>query len=237
MRTLWGPQGSDVLERLYTAGGGVPPPPPFPMFEADSQNCALVPRGFKLKIFWPPSAGTIGGPWQEGGSEPTPPLPLLRHPLPPLLLHPCRRGGRARVVNSQPSRQSRSSGTGVAVVCDVPPRTIAVRVSGLSTGVSLCLNSATERCPWSTRPLTSLSLCCVSVPAAPCPHLQYLGVASGGRSQGGDRLCVPRTPARPRPMCVCTATGRLPATGPGPWQCSPPPNAAPRPSGGAVLRW
>ena len=80
----------DVLERPYTVagGGGTPPwtplpPPPPPMFGADSQNFASapsVPRGFKLKTFGPPSAGTIGGPWEEGGPSQ---ISLLPPPLPP----------------------------------------------------------------------------------------------------------------------------------------------------------
>ena len=67
-----------------------PPPSPLPMFEADSQNFALapsVPRGFTLKYFGLPSAGTIGGPWEEGGSQPKPP------PRPPLRIHPLCGGG------------------------------------------------------------------------------------------------------------------------------------------------
>ena len=44
------------------------------MFEADSQSFASapsVPRGLTLKFWGPPSAGTIEGPWEEGGSQPT----------------------------------------------------------------------------------------------------------------------------------------------------------------------
>ena len=61
----WG--GRDVLQRPYTAGGGVPPltplpppPPPLPMFEADSQDFASapsVPRGFMLQTFSPAFGG------------------------------------------------------------------------------------------------------------------------------------------------------------------------------------
>ena len=59
---------------------GPPPPPPLPMFEADSQNFASAPRGFKRKIFWPPSAGTIGKPKEE--PTPPPPPPLQTYPVP-----------------------------------------------------------------------------------------------------------------------------------------------------------
>ena len=76
-----------------TVGGGAPPPPPppLPMFEADSQISASVPsvpRGFRLQNLWSPYGphfwpafggdhrGTIGG----GGSQPTPPLPLVLDP-------------------------------------------------------------------------------------------------------------------------------------------------------------
>ena len=79
--------GSDVLERPYAAGGRgrnpPPPPSPLPMFEADSQNSASapsVPRGFTLQMFGPPLAGTIGGPWEEGGPSQTPLPPLQTRP-------------------------------------------------------------------------------------------------------------------------------------------------------------
>ena len=52
-----------------------PPPPPLPMFEADSHNFALVPsvpRGLKLKIFWPAFDGDHRG--TQG--SPTRPAPL-----------------------------------------------------------------------------------------------------------------------------------------------------------------
>ena len=65
--------------------------PPLPIFEAGSQNFASppsAPRGFKLEIFGPPSAGTIGGPKEEGGPSQNPQAPLLQTP-PPLLKHPC----------------------------------------------------------------------------------------------------------------------------------------------------
>ena len=88
---------SDALERPYAAGGGGvpppgPPPPPLPMFEADSQNFASapsLPRGLKLqKIFGLPSAGTIGGPWEEGGGLSQTPPPFQNPPPPPPLIHP-----------------------------------------------------------------------------------------------------------------------------------------------------
>ena len=78
--------GSDVLQGLYTAGGGGVPPP-LPMFEAGSQNFCFgaerVKNVCRLKMFVPPSAGTIGEPWEEGGSQPTPPPPLQTPPSPP----------------------------------------------------------------------------------------------------------------------------------------------------------
>ena len=55
------------------------------MFEADSQNFASapsVPRGFASNFLGWPSAGTIGGPWEEGGPSQTP-LPLQTPPPPP----------------------------------------------------------------------------------------------------------------------------------------------------------
>ena len=83
-------RGSDVLERPYTAGGGgggvtppLPPPPPLPMFEADSQNFASVPRGLKLKICLPAFGGDHRGTQGGGVSQPTPPPPLQTPPPPP----------------------------------------------------------------------------------------------------------------------------------------------------------
>ena len=76
---------SDVLERLYTAGGGgypPPGPPPLPFQYLRLTAKILLRRlrcqeDLRVKIFGPPSAGTIG-PWEEGGSQPTPPPPPLR---------------------------------------------------------------------------------------------------------------------------------------------------------------
>ena len=105
---------ADVLERPYTAGGGVYPPPPYtpppppllirshtppplPMFAADSQNFASapsVPRGFKLQKVWPAFSGDHRG---RKGSQPNPLPPLRIHrwgwpsrraPLPPLRRSP-----------------------------------------------------------------------------------------------------------------------------------------------------
>ena len=96
-----GPPGSDVLERLYTVGGGgVPPltppylpplgpppllPPPLVMCVADSQNFALapsVPRGFKLQNFRPPFGGDHRGTEGGGGVPANPPPPHFRPPPP-----------------------------------------------------------------------------------------------------------------------------------------------------------
>ena len=71
------------------------PPPPSP-----SQCLRLTAKilfrrlrcqeDLRFKILGPPPAGTIGGPWEEGGPSqpPSPPAPLLTPP-PPLLIHPC----------------------------------------------------------------------------------------------------------------------------------------------------
>ena len=58
-----------------------PPPPPLPMFETESQNFASapsVPRGFKLKKFWPAFGGHHTGTLGGGGfpaKTPSPPSP------------------------------------------------------------------------------------------------------------------------------------------------------------------
>ena len=65
---------------------GPPPPPLLPMFGADSQNFASAPsvsRGLSFKIFGPPSAGTIGGPKEEGDPSQTPPPPPQTPPSDP----------------------------------------------------------------------------------------------------------------------------------------------------------
>ena len=50
-----------------------PPPSPLPMLEADSHHFATAPSVPRcLKMFGLPSAGTIGGPWEEGGPSQTP---------------------------------------------------------------------------------------------------------------------------------------------------------------------
>ena len=77
-----GGTASDVLELPYTVRGAPldpPPPPPVRMFEADSQKFASAPTGSRVKVFGPPSAGTIGGPWEE-----VPPPPFQTPAAPPL---------------------------------------------------------------------------------------------------------------------------------------------------------
>ena len=90
------------------------------MFDADSQNFASapsVPRGFKRKNFGPPSAGTAGGPWEEGvPANPPPPRPLQippPHPLPPFYYIP---GDGVPLVASEPS----ISCTEWPLVCQLP---------------------------------------------------------------------------------------------------------------------
>ena len=72
----------------------MPPPPPGPPPLLPFQCLRLTARillrrirrrkDLSLKNFGPPSAGTIRGPWEEGGSQPNPPPPLLIHPCPSL---------------------------------------------------------------------------------------------------------------------------------------------------------
>ena len=113
-----------------------PPPPPLPMFEADSQNFASAPSDSSLKIFGPPSVGTIGGPKEEGcPSQPPPPPSSDSPPPPPLPIHPCipsrsasswRRGGGAagcRSCSTRPDPGVRTPGgpTAEAAVALPPP--------------------------------------------------------------------------------------------------------------------
>ena len=90
-----GGTGSDVVERPSTVAGGAvpppwtplspppppprPPPPPLPMFEADSQRFASVPRGFKLQNIRPALGGDHTGTLGGGGGAAKPPSA----PLPP----------------------------------------------------------------------------------------------------------------------------------------------------------
>ena len=74
--------------------GGYPPSPllPFQMFEPTAK-ILLRPlpcqEDLRFKIFGPPLAGTIGGPWEEGSPQPTPPpLPFSCIPPPPGALTP-----------------------------------------------------------------------------------------------------------------------------------------------------
>ena len=55
-----------------------PPPPPLPMFEADSQIFALVPRGFRLQTFL---ARLWRGPWGDPRRRGVPAKPPLPRPL------------------------------------------------------------------------------------------------------------------------------------------------------------
>ena len=101
---IWGVEGEggggrDVLERLYTVGGGgVPPPGPSPLLPFQCLRLAaknLLRRlwcqedvGFN--IFGPPSAGTTGGIPAKPPSQPP-----FKPPLPRLRVHPWL-GGRGR---------------------------------------------------------------------------------------------------------------------------------------------
>ena len=89
---MGGRGGSDVLQRPYTVGGGAVPPPldplllPFQFLRLTAKILLWRLRcqeDLSLKIFCPPSVGTIGGLWEEGGPSQT--------PLPPFLIH--HRGG------------------------------------------------------------------------------------------------------------------------------------------------
>ena len=126
----------------------------------------------------------------------------------------------------------------LAVVRDVPLRTIAVHVGGLSTGVSLCLNFATEGVPvvhWATdEPVFLLHFCagptrersrvitmCVSrvIPYASCARVQYLSVRVWARARA---LCRPSFPdclggTRPDQTCHCILEVCGFSRGPGPW--------------------
>ena len=76
----------DVLERPYTAGGGgVHPLPPLLPFQCSRLTAKILLRrlrcqeDLRFKMFGPLSAGTTGGPWEEGrGSQPNPPSPPFR---------------------------------------------------------------------------------------------------------------------------------------------------------------
>ena len=70
--------------------GRYPPPPPLLPFQWLTLTAKILLRrlrcqeDFSFKIGGPPSTGTIGGPWEKGGSQPTPP-PFLIHPWPCLV--------------------------------------------------------------------------------------------------------------------------------------------------------
>ena len=103
--------GRDVLERPYTVGegGGVPPPldpPPLLPFQCLRLTAQILLRcqeDLSLEIFGPLSAGTIGGPKEEGGPSQTP-LPPLQTPHPPLLIHPWWVGGWGDQPTTRPVR-------------------------------------------------------------------------------------------------------------------------------------
>ena len=64
------PPPRDVLERPDTVGGGGVTPPTAKIL-LQRLRCQA---DLRFKIFGPPSAGAIGGPWEEGGSQPNPTL-------------------------------------------------------------------------------------------------------------------------------------------------------------------
>ena len=75
------PAGRDVLERPYTEA---PIPPPFLPFQCLMLTAKILLQRLRcqedlsLNFFGPPSAGTKGGPWEEGGpSQPPPPSPQV----------------------------------------------------------------------------------------------------------------------------------------------------------------
>ena len=115
--------GSNVLEWPYTVGGsGVPPldpplPPPLPFQRLRLTTKILLRRlwcqeDLSLKNFGPPSAGTIGGPWEEGGPSQTPlPPPPFRPPLPPPLSNTSWGGGGDTLHSSRSPGSELSSGT------------------------------------------------------------------------------------------------------------------------------
>ena len=86
--------GGDGLEGPYTAGGGgvtpldpLPLPLPFQCLRLTakiSASAPSVPRGLRLKDFWPAFGGGHGGTLGGGGVPAKPPLPLpFRPPLRP----------------------------------------------------------------------------------------------------------------------------------------------------------
>ena len=101
------------------------------MLEADSQSFVAapsVPRGFRLQKFRPAFGGTIEGPWEEGGSQPTPPPPSntslppgSRPPCPPLLQR--MRGHWAWTTTR---RAAQCAGLGVCPCASVRPQAVAV---------------------------------------------------------------------------------------------------------------
>ena len=70
----------DVLERPYTVGGGGGTPPPLP-FQCSRLTAKILlwrlrrQEDLSVKTFGLPSAGAMGGPKEEGVSQPDPPPP------------------------------------------------------------------------------------------------------------------------------------------------------------------